>query len=76
MAERKLTLKKIVDKVYIYLPEDENISEDEPSSENEYFIDDDCTNDYQSISGNECINSLRCNPTNEDNIMFRNKKRL
>ena len=35
MAERKLTLKEIVDKVYIDLPEDENISEDEPSSEND-----------------------------------------
>ena len=35
MAERKLTLKEIVDKVYIDLPEDENIIEDEPSSENE-----------------------------------------
>ena len=35
MAERKLTLKEIVDKVYINLPEDENISEDVPSSENE-----------------------------------------
>ena len=34
MAERKLTLKEIVDKVYIDLPEDE-ISENEPSSENE-----------------------------------------
>ena len=58
MAERKLTLKEIADKVYIDLPPDENISEDEPSSENEYFTDDDCTNNYKSINGNECINSL------------------
>ena len=35
MAERKLTLKEIVDKVYIDLPEDENISEDKPNRENE-----------------------------------------
>ena len=70
MAERKLTLKEIVDKVYIDLPEDENIREDEPSSENKYFTDDDCTNDYESVSGNECINSLKSNPTNEDNIML------
>ena len=31
MAERKLTLKEIVDKVYIDLPEDENISEVNPA---------------------------------------------
>ena len=54
MAERKLTLKEIVDKVYIDLPEDENISEDEPSSENEYFSDDDCTNDYNGQHTNFC----------------------
>ena len=41
MAERKFTLKEIVDKVCIDLPEDKNISENEPSSENEYFTDDD-----------------------------------
>ena len=73
MTERKLTLKEIVDKVYIDLPKDESISEDEPSSKNQYFTDDNYTNDYESIIGNECINSLRCNTTNEKDIMLKTK---
>ena len=32
--------------------------------------DDDCTNNYEFINGNECINSLRSNLTNEDNIIL------
>ena len=73
MAKTKLRLKEIVDKVHIDLPEDKNISEDEPRSENEYFTDDKCTNDSEFINGNKCINSLKSNTINEENIMLETK---
>ena len=58
---------------YIDLPDDENISEDKQSSENKYFTDDGCTNYYESISDDECINSLRSYITNKKLKCYKKK---